>query len=107
MVDRRLAGQLEARLSVDTVSVTADMCAFGMQQEDEIGTALIKKPTAFMSNSKELLRRLTSEQISMLPHQMVSVELQYTWTTHSHQLPTMALQEEVEDLTHHQVQVLV
>ena len=38
--------------------ITADMCAFGMVQEDELGTALIKKPTGFMSNSPCIINRL-------------------------------------------------
>ena len=38
--------------------IVSHMCAFGMMQEDEHGKALIKKPTAFMSNSSEILKRL-------------------------------------------------
>ena len=38
--------------------INADMCAFGMMQSDEMGEAMIKKPTAFMSNSPCILNRL-------------------------------------------------
>jgi hypothetical protein len=38
--------------------VVSDMCVFGMTQQDEQGTALVKKPTAFMTNSPAIARRL-------------------------------------------------
>jgi hypothetical protein len=38
--------------------VVSDMCVYGMHQEDELGAALVKKPTAFMTNSPEIARRL-------------------------------------------------
>ena len=38
--------------------VVSDMCVYGMEQEDERGRALVKKPTAFMTNSPEIARRL-------------------------------------------------
>ena len=39
--------------------VVSDMCVYGMVQEDEQGTALIKKPTAFMTNAPCIANRLS------------------------------------------------
>ncbi len=39
------------------------MCVYGMTQEDETGTALIKKPTTFMTNAPALARRLAQRCI--------------------------------------------
>ena len=41
--------------------ITGDMCAFGIVQEDESGTALIKKPTGLMSNSRCIINRLNKK----------------------------------------------
>jgi hypothetical protein len=38
--------------------VVSDMCVLGMEQIDEQGTALIKTPIAFMTNSPAIARRL-------------------------------------------------
>jgi len=38
--------------------VNSDMCVYGMEQEDEQGRALIKKPTSFMTNAPAIARRL-------------------------------------------------
>ena len=41
------------------VRVVSDMCVFGMTQEDEQGVALVKKPTAFMTNAPAIAERLS------------------------------------------------
>ena len=38
--------------------VVSPMCSFGMTQEDELGTALVHKATAFMTNSDKIATRL-------------------------------------------------
>ena len=38
--------------------VVGNMCAFGMLQEDSQGTALVKKPTGFMTNAPCVAARL-------------------------------------------------
>jgi hypothetical protein len=38
--------------------VVSDMCVYGMEQEDTGGRALVKKPTAFMTNAPEIAARL-------------------------------------------------
>lgn len=38
--------------------VKSDMCAFGMQDEDQLGKGLVKKPTGFMTNAPALAKRL-------------------------------------------------
>ena len=38
--------------------IVSPMCAFGMMQEDEEGEALVKKDTAFMTNSRAIAERL-------------------------------------------------
>ena len=35
-----------------------NMCRFGMESKDEIGTGLVKKPTKFMTNSRKVHDRL-------------------------------------------------
>ena len=39
--------------------IMSDMCAFGITKKDEEGEGLIKKPTAFMSNCPEILKKLS------------------------------------------------
>ena len=38
--------------------MVGDMCTFEMKQEDELGTAFIRKPTKFMTNSQCIANKL-------------------------------------------------
>ena len=40
------------------IKVRSDMCKFGMFQESEKGTELVKKPTGFMTNAPEIAEEL-------------------------------------------------
>ena len=41
------------------VKVERDMCAYGMSSEDLDGGGLVKKPTGYLTNSKEIAKELS------------------------------------------------
>jgi len=41
----------------NVIRIQSHMCAFGMQEEDQLGKEFVKKPTGFMISAPELARR--------------------------------------------------
>ena len=54
--DNELIRRLTEKTGVYTV--IGDMCRYGMKQEDELGTGLVKKRTMFMTNAEMIAGRL-------------------------------------------------
>ncbi len=54
--------------SAGVTRAVSDMCVYGMSQEDEEGTTLIRKLTAFMTNAPAVARRLSQRRVGCHRH---------------------------------------